>query len=64
MDSLRAVVEYMREAEQKHYEESEGVGRELHIWNAVLELERYLDGDQNEECGVCEGKNPEGCTYC
>lgn len=43
MEAMRNVIEYMRDSEEKHYQES---GKPAgHIWEDVLKLESYLDGE-------------------
>lgn len=61
-EALRAVVEYMRDAEWTNYCESTGAARELHIWHAVQELSDYLSNDGLSALQAETLKRP--CPYC
>lgn len=47
MQALRNLIEYNRKDERAHYEESDKPAG--HIYEDILLLETYLDGDQNED---------------
>lgn len=45
MEALREVIEYLREDEEKDFEATDEQDRSNHIFNSVLKLEQYLDGE-------------------
>ena len=47
MSSLRNVINYNYEEEQKHFEECEAEGQENHIFNDIKKLKEWADNDFN-----------------
>jgi hypothetical protein len=43
LKSLKQVVKYMHESEEKHFEECEEHEKENHVYNHVLVLQKFLN---------------------
>lgn len=53
IQSLRQIIDYLKELETQHYEESTKTEREKHILNDVLKIEAWLDNSDIIKCPHC-----------
>jgi hypothetical protein len=64
VESVRRIVEYMHDDEERHFDESEGDDRKRHIFRDVQALKTWLENRQVNRCVNCGGKTkyPKYCT--